>query len=239
MGRIKKSKSMLLKPTFNVNNSISILSIPNSSNYSADNFNYINIKQIHDRFVKPFIDRNIEIIPPVTPVFNLLEKNRALDPSKGIVTDFLIDIIISIQNSQKLFANITLNRLILNRNELKLEECNKKVCELLEIIENRQKKECNPLAGYLPAKININPGKPKVIPVLSKLALVYGTPGLVAGFYHLYYFGFYDPDAIIDPKKLKFITNMVFSIGLTPDPETGISPALKKLQEMEQAISRE
>lgn len=237
MGRIKKSRSM----------------ISNSSNYSNKNLltrsrspkkivvdmqseNIINIQNINKLFFIPLLNRDIHLTIDSRKIISILESTRKFDPTSGIVTDFLINAVSIGENNLKLYLNAELSSRLSSHNEKKIQEYEKTI----RILEAQIKNIDTPLdKAYAAINVEINKPTTEVIPLLSQLlAKRAGNSGLFMAYYYAFYHAGYDINAPIVHDKLKFVIKLLESIGLTPDPSTGISPAFIALQELEQTLSQ-
>jgi hypothetical protein len=240
MGRIKKSKSIISNSSNYsnkslLNRSINVThSIIDTHSLNINNINNItNIKNIDKIFLDPIINQNIDHVPNSNTIIAILNESRKFDNTDGLITDFLIKVISIGDNNVRLLCNTEFAQKKVFHLEEKIKIKEEIINNLNNIIE---KKNCT-TGKYFAADINANAGKVEVIPFLSNLASTTGINGIIMCYYYLFYHGGYDINAIVNQNNLAKTAKLLESIGLTPDPCTGISPAFKALKELEQTLS--
>lgn len=228
MGRVKKSRSMI-SSFCNTN-----MRSPNQTVVKIPSENISNMDHINKLFFIPLLNRDIHLTADSRKIINILESYRQFDSSGGIVTDFLINAVTIGENNITLYLNKELTNKFIHSNEIKLKEYENIIADLKRIIDDeRDNKNSDSDSGYLNAEVEFT-AKTNKIPLLSILAKMTGD--VIIPYYHAYFNGAYDPTSPIIHYKLKYIIKLLQSIGLTPDPSTGISPALKSLEELEQTL---
>ena len=225
MGRVKKSRSMI--SSFSNTNMRS----PKQTIVKIPSENISNMEHINKLFFIPLLNRDIHLTADSRKIINILESYRQFDSSGGIVTDFLINAVTIGENNINLYVNSELYNKLKIKNEEKLRKYEAIIADLEAKYEENLDSNT---PGYISMDIKTNQPTTEQIPFLSQLAKMTGN--IVVPYYHAYYNGTYDSRAPLIHDKLKFIIKLVKSIGLTPDPSTGISPALKSLQELEQTL---
>lgn len=238
MGRIKKSKSIISNSSNSYNKSLlnRSIKVPQSTNdtHSININNISNIKNIDKIFLDPIINQNIDKLPNSNTIIAILNESRKFDNTDGLITDFLIKVISIGDNNVRLLCNTEFAQ----QKVFRLEEKIKIKEEIINKLNNIIEKNNNCTKGkYFTADFITDPGKLQVIPFLSNLASTTGINGLIMCYYYLFYHGGYDINAIVNKNNLAKTAKLLESIGLTPDPCTGISPAFKALQELEQNLS--
>ena len=234
MGRIKKSKSIISNSSNCVNKSLlNSFSTKTTSFVDPNSMNVINIENIDKLFFTPIINRNIHKVANSNAIFTILNSSRKFDNTGGLITDFLINAVSIGENNVKLLCNTEFAQRKLFEVQEKLRISEETIDKLNNIIE----KTYPGLNGnYINAELIGNVGRLEVLPLLSKLASLTGIKGLIMCYYYAYYHGGYDINAIVNQNNLAKTAILLESIGLTPDPCTGVSPAFVALQELEQTL---
>jgi len=203
---------------------------------SIDSIHLTNMKNIKCMFLKPIVERNLSTLVDGNQIIKILE-SVLLGPSvtntDKIIVSFLIDVVLLAQNNLQLFSNIQ----ILNRSCLKskqdLIDANN-IIDSLKLSNNPDKiASCGSLEF---ADIKVVQPEIANIRFLSYVAARAGPHAIIHLFYHLFKHGAYDINAVIDRNTLKIVTIYLQSLGFTPDPCTGKSPALVALEHLEQNI---
>jgi len=232
MGRIKKSKSMISNSSSCFNKNLLNFS-SKKTGIDLDSENIINIKNIDKYFFTPILNRDFHLTANCETIISILAANRKFDSSAGIVTDFLINAVSIGENNLKLFCNTEIAQRNLYNVEQKLEISNETIRKLENTLDNKEG-QCH--GKYGKATLTGCAGSLDPIPLLSHIARNTGTHGLIKCYYYGLYHGGYDINAIINHNKLAQTAKLLQTIGLTPDPCTGVSPAFIALQELEKTL---
>lgn len=233
MGRIKKSKSIISNSSNCVNKSL-LNGFSTKTDYFVDHksMNITNIENIDKLFFTPIFNREIHRVANSNTIISILNESRKFDNTGGIVTDFLIRTVSIGENNINLLCNTEVAQRNLFKAEQKIKICEETIDKLNKVIEQTYTISKN----YVRGELICSGAEAEVIPLLSTLARNTGINGLIMCYYYACYHGGYDINAIVNQNNLAKTARLLESIGLTPDPCTGVSPAFIALQELEQTL---
>jgi len=235
MGKIKKSKSMVIKSTK--------YTVPSKSNKLNQTFNEENmyyITLIYLNFVKPILNQQYHKISDHLQIIEILSKKieTSSDNYQNIFYNFLIDLVTICNNNFSLAAQIIIDQRTVNTCIEQEKLLNKQINLLKKLLKKATETEdsnTDKNMTYLPAEIKTT-GKSKNIPMLAILGGSFGPMGITQAYYHLHFHGQYDPTTPMDHSKFKLIYNYLNKLGFDEDPCTGSSPAYNALYDLDENI---
>tara|TARA_Y100000389_G_scaffold200233_1_gene240212 strand:- start:2462 stop:3151 length:690 start_codon:yes stop_codon:yes gene_type:complete len=229
MGKIKKSKSMVIKSTKYTLPSNNVNKTFNEENMYYITFIYIN-------FVKPILNQQYHNLIDHQDIIENLNKKIEIssDNYQKIFYNFLIDLVTVCNNNSCLATQVVIDK-------RQVDKCigeQKLLKENINKLENLLKKatdDCDKDMTFVSVDIEAS-AKAKNIPLLAILGGACGPLGITQAYYYLHFHKYYNPCIPIDNSKFKLIYNYLNKLGFEEDPCTGTSPAYDALYDLDEEI---
>ena len=235
MGKIKKSKSMVIKST---KYTLSSTSDTLAKTFSEENMYYITL--IYINFIKPILNQQYHKMRDHIEIIENLNKKKEASSNdyQNIFYNFLIDLVTICHNNSSLATQLIINNRTVQsciQNEQQLKKQIKQLEKLLKKATETEDSNIDKDETFLSCEIETT-AKAKNMPILAILGRACGPLGITQAYYYLHFHGTYDPTIPMDNSKFKLIYNYLNKLGFDDDPCTGISPAYDALYTLDQDL---